>query len=147
MMAVFGRRNNQNPDDPRGMGTRGGPVYDARIDNTHADRLALAHELHLQGGVAPAQAFSHYRSGIPNETAVALMGLAQQRDLIQAQVDRVWDRPYPGVKMSPSPSVHRAPSTNPVLRADGPGAGAQHLTHHAHFVESKKATRVRLGFH
>lgn len=141
-MPLFGRRNNQNPNDPKRMGTRGGPQYDARIDNTHADRLAYAHELHLQGGVAPAQAFSHYRSGIPNDVAVELMGLAQQRDLIQAMVDRVWDRPYPGVKLSQTPGFHRAPDTNPV-----PSLGVSHLTHHAHHVESRKATRRRLGFH
>jgi hypothetical protein len=126
---------------------KGGPTYDATIDPANAaevaysmsawQRQAAIHMLH--GKTAAADAYSHYTDSQPNETSIALMGLADQYRLVDAVVQRKEDLPFPGVTLGPTPSFSRAPDTSPVI-----GAFA-HFGHHAHQVESKRASRLRFG--
>ena len=125
----------------------GSPTYDARIDPANAaeqavgaERLQYQRDLHLFGSKsAAAEAFSHYWEGSPSPTTVAMMGLARQRDLIEWQTSRKAAQPYPGVELGHIPSFSASPSTNPVI------GSPQHLRHHAHQVESRRATRARFG--
>lgn len=125
----------------------GGPVYDARIDPVvtageivGSERLQAARDLHLfYGKGAAAQAFSHAWEATPSPLAAQMAGLAAQRDQIERIVSRRDWPPFPGVELGHVPGFHAAPSTNPVLQ---PFA---HFGHHAHQVESKRATRARFG--
>lgn len=125
----------------------GGPTYDARIDpaiNAQEivgnERLARARDLHLfYEKTAPAQDFSHFVESQPSPLAAQMMGLAASRDAIERIVSRKDLPPFPGVELGHVPSVAPSPSTNPVI------GSPFHLTHHAHQVESKRATRARFG--
>ena len=125
----------------------GGPVYDARIDPTvsageivGSERLQAQRDLHLfYGKSAAAEAFSHAWDSQPSALAAQMQGLAQERDQIERIVSRRDWPPFPGVELGHVPGFHAAPSTNPVLQ---PFA---HFGHHAHQVESKRATRARFG--
>ena len=125
----------------------GSPTYDARIDPANAgeqaviaERLQYQSAFHLVGNKsAAAIAFSHYWEGTPSQTTVAMMGLARQRDLIEWQTSRKAAQPYPGVELGHIPSFQASPSTNPVI------GNPQHLRHHAHQIESRRATRARFG--
>jgi hypothetical protein len=133
---------------PSGASRFGGPVYDARIDPSLAGTEALAAErLAVQTGVhlfgdksAAARVFSHYWEEYPSRQAVEMMGLARERDRIETQVQRKAAYPFPGVTLGHVPAFAASPRENPI----SPGSVA-HLTHHAHKVESKKATRRRFG--
>ena len=125
----------------------GSPTYDARIDPANAEpqaeqalRLQLQTGLHLfDSKSAAAQAFSHYWDSTPSRTAVAMMGLAQQRDLIEWQTSRKAASPYPGVELGHIPSFQRSPDTSPVVGPPG------RFGHHDHQIESRRASRARFG--
>lgn len=127
--------------------SHGGPVYDAAIDPAYAGeesitalRLQAQRDLHLfYDKSAAAQSFSHYSESYPSPITIEMMGLARQRDVIETQVSRKYDLPFPGVELGHLPSVSSSWNVDPVL------GGHQHLTHHAHQVESKRATRARFG--
>lgn len=133
---------------PSGASEFGGPVFDARIDPTvdaaqsafdyaHMDKAIEGHLFGSKGWAA--ETYSHVFEGIPNQTAVSLMGLARERDFIVQAQTRQWEYPFPGAELGALPSVSRAPDTSPIL------GGVSHLTHHAHHVESKRRTRARFG--
>lgn len=130
---------------PSGASQYGGPVYDATIhpaianvESSRADRLAQDAGYHFfYDKSAAASVYSHYREQAPNQTALAIMGLADSWRAIDRQVQRKDALPFPGVPLGPVPSVHRSPNTNPVL------AGVGHFAHHAHQVESRRTTRRR----
>lgn len=134
-----------NTDTPES--SPGGPVYDARIDPAisagaivASERLAAQRDLHLWGDKsAPAQAFSHYFESQPAPLLGNLARLSFQRDQIERVVSRKDLPPFPGVELGHVPAFAAAPSTNPITQP------VQHLTHHAHQVESKRATRLRFG--
>jgi len=145
-MAFFKRAQRQENTSPES--SPGGPVYDARLHPLivapapgPAQRLELQSDLHHFGSsVDPATAYSHYQQPIPNPTAVALMGLASERDLLEANtMSRRMVPPFVGAELGPPVSFHGSPSTAPIT---GP---ASHLTDSAHKVESKRATRLRFG--
>lgn len=143
-MPLF-RRHNSDLSSPET--SAGGPAYDATIDPANADalavgnlRLATQRNLHFfYDKSAAASAFSHYNEGQPSPTAVVMMGLAAQRDQVLSVADRQWELPFPGVKLGHVPSFSPAPSTNPITPPIGP------KTHHAHRIESRRATRARFG--
>jgi hypothetical protein len=125
----------------------GSPTYDASIDPGGAGVESMgAERARIQSGIvlfghkgAAAEVYSHVYDSQPSDAAVQIMGLAADRDLIQAQVDRKLDLPFPGVVMSPQPSFSRAPDTSPVAQP------FDHFRHHAHQIESKSASRARFG--
>ena len=144
--AIFQTGKNQT-DKASPSSSAGSPAYDATIHPAIADTLAVEsvrlqqqRNLHLFGSKsAAALAFSHYAEGQPSPTAAAMMGLAAQLDLIVGQADRQWELPFPGVKLGHVPSFAAAPSTNPITPPVGP------KSHHAHRIESRRATRARFG--
>lgn len=114
--------------------TGGGPVADPSYHPAAGTPLgAAAARLQEQTGrhlfydrSAAAEAFSHFRSSVPDPVAVAIMGLAYQRDVIQKAVDRQFETPFYGVPLGPLPSFQASPPTTYVTGSVG------HLTHHAH---------------
>lgn len=132
--------------DPQG-GEFGTAAYDATIHPANAavqsilaGRVEAARNVHLFGDrSAAASVFSHVYEASPNPTAIHFMGLAQHRDLIERQVQRVNDQPFPGVALGHTPGFHAAPNTNPLAGPIGP------VGHHSHRVESKRRTRYRFG--
>jgi hypothetical protein len=70
---------------------------------------------------------------------VAMMGLAAQRDQILRVESRKNELPFPGVALGNLPSFSASPDTTPALR------GVAHLTHHAHQIESMRASRARFN--
>ena len=142
-MNLFGKKTHAATPET----SAGSPTYDARIDSANAEqRTEQALRLQLQTGLhlfdsksAPADAFSHYWDSTPSRTAVAMMGLAQQRDLIEWQTSRKAASPFPGVELGHIPSFQRAPDTTPLV--GGPGR----FGHHDHQIESRRATRARFG--
>lgn len=125
----------------------GSPTYDARIDPaiTAAEidsslRLATQRDLHLFGDkTAPALEFSHYVGTQPAPLTGRMMLLAAQRDQIERVTSRKDYQPYPGVELGHVPAFANSPNTDPVI------GSPHHLTHHAHEVESKRASRRRFG--
>lgn len=143
-MSIFSHRQEKQGSP---TSSAGGPTYDATYHPADAAEMAVAgtrlqtqRDLHLfDSKSAAARAFSHYYESSPSPTTVALMGLSRQRDLIALQTSRKLHLPFPGVALGHVPSFQASPSTNPVL------GGHQHLTHHAHELESKRASRARFG--
>lgn len=125
----------------------GGPVYDATYHPADAAELAAAgtrlqvqRDLHLfDTKSAAADAFSHYREGTPSPTTVQMMGLANERDLIEWQTSRKAAQPFPGVELGHIPSFGASPYTGPVI------GNVAHFTHHAHQLETRRASRARFG--
>jgi hypothetical protein len=124
----------------------GGPAYDATIDpltfaphSPQVARLARQRDLyHYGNSVVAAQEGSYYNGG-GNGQALAMMGLAANRDLLEAVTSRTLSGPFPGVELGPTPSFAGSPDTTPPL------GGVQHLRFNAHNVESARATRARFG--
>lgn len=140
-----------NPRHSDAVGTEavaGSPTYDARIDPTisagdiiGSERLTRARDLYLfYDKTAPASDFSHYWESQPSPLAAQMVGLASSRDAIDRIVSRKDLPPYPGVELGHVPSIQRSPDTAPML-----GGSPQHLTHHAHQLESYRASRRRFG--
>lgn len=123
----------------------GGPVYDAKIDPAYAAEFAsVADALQAQtmthlfdSKSAAARAYSHAYDQSPNPVAVAMMGLGQQQALLERHMTRQWQEPFVGAHLGPVPSFSRSPDTSPII------GGVGHLTHHAHIIESERATRRR----
>ena len=143
-MSLFGRKHTHAATPETSPGS---PTYDARIDPANAgqlaviaDRLQVQTDLHLfSSKTAAAEAFSHYWEGQPSVVAVQMMGLSRQRDLIEWQTSRKAAQPYPGVELGHIPSFSASPSTNPII------APPIAKTHHAHQIETRRATRARFG--
>ena len=123
----------------------GGPTYDATHEPLYAGDILEASfqrqaDVHLFGGkTAAAAAFSRYLDASPSPQATYYMGLGAQRDLMERVSARKWDLPFPGVELGPLPSFAMSPATDPVMAPIGP------KSHHAHLIESSRATRARFG--
>ncbi len=145
-MAIFSRGNHTDSQAAGPESSKGGPVYDATIHPAYAgeigvgnERLQQQRDLHLfYGKSAAAESFSHFREGTPSPVTVRMMGLSAQRDTILAAQDRTWELPFPGVPLGAVPAFAASPYTGPVV-----GHPTLGKTHHAHQVESKRATRLR----
>lgn len=132
--------------NPEG-GEFGTAAYDATIHPANAEyqsvisgRVRHGRDAHHRGDkTTPAEIYSHVYQGSPSPTVVGLMGLAQQRDMIEAQVQRTNDLPFPGVPLGHTPGVHNSPNTAPNAGPIGP------VGHHSHNVESNARTRRRFG--
>ena len=146
-MALLRRtQSNKQPSGP--AASPGGPVYDAVIDPANAAEVAVVGDvvqhqtnLHLYADKsAAAEAFSHAYQSQPNPTTLALMGLAHERDVLEAStLTRRAEYPFPGAHLGPVPAFARAPDTTPIMH------DVSHLTFHAHQVESKRQTRRRFS--
>ncbi len=143
---AFLKRAQKNTQPSGPSSSPGGPVYDAVIDPANAAEVAVVGDvvqhqtnLHLFANKsAAAEAFSHAYQQEPNPTTLALMGLSAERDqLEQTTLTRRAEYPFPGAHLGPVPAFSRSPDTVPIV------GSPQHLTHHAHQVESKRQTRRR----
>lgn len=112
----------------------GSPAYDARINPANAgaaaaflDRLQTQTDIHLFGDKsAAARVFSHAYDSQPSPTALAMMGLGQQAQMIRDSMDRRLEPPFAGAYLGPVPALAASPS-EPIFHG-----GFDHLTHHAH---------------
>ena len=144
-MALFPRKHTDQSSPETSAGS---PAYDARIDPANAgvvaeqaSRLQVQRDIHLFGhGSAAAMAFSHYWDAQPSPVAVQMMGLASARDQIEAITSRKDAQPFPGVELGHIPSFSSSPYTGPVV-----GHPTLGKTHHAHQIESRRASRARFG--
>lgn len=121
----------------------GGPTYDATLDpqfNYTEQESLLTQRLrsqialfHSPNRLEPAPVTEG------NRIAGAFAMLGVQRDLTEAIRARRWEHPFPGVALGDLPSFARSPG-EPVM-----GGVGNVLSHHAHLIESQRATRARFG--